>query len=101
MLNDDEGSCTRKVLSKTVFCRPVCNKDEFYRSRKTKLNFIDQRVVISHVLFILSHYTGKTSKVHLHCCLESKISTSEAHISSSFTANFQSFELKFGEHVPR
>ena len=95
------GLAQEKFCQKRFFCRPVCNKDEFYCSRKTKLNFIDQRVVISHVLFILSHYTGKTSKVHLPCCLESTISTSEAHISSSFASNFQSFELKFGEHVPR
>ena len=40
-------------------------------------------------------------KVYFPSYLETKISASEAHILSSFTANFQRFALKFGENVAR
>ena len=40
-------------------------------------------------------------KVYSPSYLETKISVNEAHIFSSFPANFQRFWLKFGENVAR
>ena len=41
----------------------------------------------------------KRPKVHFALFLKSRISTNEAHISSSFTASFHPFSLKFGNNV--
>ena len=43
----------------------------------------------------------KRSKVHFALFLKTRISTNEAHVSSSFTASFHPFWLKFGKNVAR
>jgi len=43
----------------------------------------------------------KHPKVHFALFLKTRISTNEAHISSSFTATFHPFSLKFGDNVAR
>ena len=40
-------------------------------------------------------------KVYFPSYLKTKISASEAHILSSFPANFERFPLKFGENIAR
>ena len=41
----------------------------------------------------------KRPKVHFALFLKTRISTNEAHVSSSLTASFHAFSLKFGEYV--
>ena len=53
----------------------------------------------SHVLRSNLPTPEKRPKVHFALFLETRISTNEAHVSSSFTASFQPFSLKFGKDV--
>ena len=43
----------------------------------------------------------KRPKVNFAVFLKTRISTNEAHVSSSFTASFRPFWLKFGKNVAR
>ena len=43
----------------------------------------------------------KRPKVHFVLFLNTRISMNEAHVSSSFTASFHPFSLKFGKNVAR
>ena len=53
----------------------------------------------SHVLRSNFPTPEKRPKVHFALFLNTRISTNEAHISSSFTASFHPFSLKFGKNV--
>ena len=55
----------------------------------------------SHVLRSNLPTLEKRPKVHFALFLKTKISTNEAHVSSSFTASFHPFWLKFGKSVAR
>ena len=53
----------------------------------------------SHVLRFNLPTPEKRPKVHFALFLKTRISTNEAHISSSFTASFHPLSLKFGKKV--
>ena len=53
----------------------------------------------SHVLRPNLPTPEKRPKVHFALFLKTKISTNEAYVSSSFTASFHPFKLKFGKNV--
>ena len=55
----------------------------------------------SHVLRSNLPTPEKHPKVHFALLLKTIISTNETHISSSFTASFHPFSLKFGKNVAR
>ena len=55
----------------------------------------------SHVLRSNLPTAEKRPKVHFASFLKTRMSTNEAHISSSFTASFHPFSLKFGKNVAR
>ena len=55
----------------------------------------------SHVLRSNLPTPEKRRKVHFALFLKTRISTNEAHVSSSFTASFHRFSLKFGKNVAR
>ena len=55
----------------------------------------------SHVLRSNLPTPEKRPKVHFALFLKTKISTNEAHVSSSFSANFHPFLLRFGKNVAR
>ena len=54
----------------------------------------------SHVLRsnLLQRIPEKRPKVHFALFLKTRISTNEAHVSSSFTVRFHPFSLKFGNN---
>ena len=53
----------------------------------------------SHILRSNLPTPEKRPKVHFVLFLKTRISANEAHISSSFTASFHPFLLKFGKNV--
>ena len=53
----------------------------------------------SHVLRSNLPSPEKHPKVHFALFLKTRISTNEAHVSSSFTASFHPFSHKFGKSV--
>ena len=55
----------------------------------------------SHVLRSNLPTPEKRPKVHFALFLKTKISANEAHVSSSFTASFHPFSLKFDKNVTR
>ena len=55
----------------------------------------------SHVLKSNLPTPEKRFEVHFVSFLKTRISTNEAHVSSSFTASFHPFLLKFGKNVAR
>ena len=55
----------------------------------------------SHVLRSNLPTAEKCPKVHFALFLKTRISTNEAHVSSSFTTSFHSFWLRFGKNVAR
>ena len=55
----------------------------------------------SHVLRSNLPTPEKRPKVHFALSLKTRTSANEAHVSSSFTASFHPFWLKFGKNVAR
>ena len=55
----------------------------------------------SHILRSNLPTPEKRPKVHFALFFKTKISTNEAHVSSSFTASFHPFSLKFGKNTAR
>ena len=55
----------------------------------------------SHILRSNLPTPEKRPKVHFALFLKTKISTNEAHVSSSFTASFHPLSLKFGKNAVR
>ena len=70
----------------------LSNQEEPSRYRSTGNYF-------SHVLRSNLPTPEKRPKVHFTLFLKTRISTNEAHVSSSFTASFHPFSLKFGKNV--
>ena len=82
-------------------CRTIC-KCELYCLSKRSRHFIDQKAITFHTLWdLISLHRKKRPKVHFALFLKTKISTNEAHVSSSFTASFHPFSLKFGKNDGR
>jgi len=65
------------------------------------LHFNDQRVIIFTRLCNYLNTPEERPKVYFPSYPETKISTSEALLLSSFLGSFKRFSLKFGENVAR